>query len=193
MLAIRNFGHFWSRNLVNWGSQGSGGQGSLDGYYLDNRKPYLVDFWGQIGIYVLFTANREVVYIGQVGSGDQRLGLRLRAHTRNNLRDRWNYFSWFGMRQANINGGKLSEQQKPSSSCNGTNSMALDEVEAVLIQLFEPRLNKQGPKWGQDTVEFFQYVPREWQKEAIQVDNNQLLQGIHKSTTQILSAIEEID
>jgi hypothetical protein len=164
MLAIRNFGHFWNRDLVEWGYQRVAG--SLKGYVIRDRKPVVVDFREQIGIYVLFSNQREVVYIGQVGSGDRRLFLRLRDHTSNNLRDRWTHFSWFGLRAVNTTNLNLSEHQKPDSRCSGTHADALHEIEAVLLQLFEPRLNKRGPDWGDDTFEFFQYVSSEWEKDA---------------------------
>jgi hypothetical protein len=161
MLAIRNFGHFWSRDLVEWGRRNVSGE--LLGYVLYDRKPAMVDFREQIGIYVLFTAQREVVYIGQAGSGDRRLFLRLRDHTNSNLRDRWTHFSWFGLRDVNSTNRELSEHQKPESRCAGTNAIALHEIEAILLQLFEPRLNKRGPNWGNDTAEFYQYVKSEWE------------------------------
>ena len=137
MLAIRNFGHFWSRENVTWGKPGPGTAGELLGYQMIDRKPFVADFRNQIGIYVLFTAQREVLYVGQAGSGDQRLFSRLRHHTRNYLRDRWTNFSWFGLRSVN-DSARLSEHQRPDSRCAGINSNALDEIEAVLLQLFEP-------------------------------------------------------
>ena len=164
MLAIRNFGHFWSRQLVDWGAPGRGGAGSILGYRMDQRRPKKVDFRDQIAIYVLFTADREVVYVGQTGSGTQRLFHRLRHHSRAGLRDRWTNFSWLGLRAVNQN-GRLSEYQQPNSKCKGPNQNALDEIESVLLQLFEPRLNKQGPRWGDGTAEYLQYVPWEWESD----------------------------
>jgi hypothetical protein len=181
MLAIRNFGHFWSRDLVEWGRRNVSGE--LLGYLLHERKPAIVDFREQIGIYVLFTAQREVVYIGQAGSGDRRLFLRLRDHTSNNLRDRWTHFSWFGLRAVNSSNLELSEHQRPESRCSGTNAIALDEIEAILLQLFEPRLNKRGPNWGEDTWEFYQYVKSEWEDVAPIMD---------PSISQISSKIDEL-
>jgi hypothetical protein len=169
MLAIHCFGHFWSKALVDWGTRGKGGAGRLRGYQLRDREPFVVDFKEQIAIYTLFSANREVVYVGQTGSGDQRLMLRLRQHSHENLRDRWTHFSWFGLRAVTLQ-NQLSDHQKPDSKCGGTNAQALDEIEAVLLQLFEPRLNKQGPKWGEDTEEFFQYVPWEFGEEQKPID-----------------------
>jgi hypothetical protein len=69
MLAIRCFGHFWSKDVVSWGTRGSGGKGRLLGYYLEDREPFVVDFEDQIAVYALFGPNREPVYVGQTGSG----------------------------------------------------------------------------------------------------------------------------
>ncbi len=150
MLAIRCFGHFWSKDLVDWGTRGQGGAGRLLGYQLRQGTPSVVDFKEQIAVYTLFSPNREAVYIGQTGSGDQRLILRLRQHSKGNMRDRWTHFSWFGLRSV-TQARELSDHQKPETRCVGTNANALDEIEATLLQLFEPRLNKRGPNWGEDT------------------------------------------
>jgi hypothetical protein len=187
MLAVRNFGHFWSRDLVEWGRRRVAGQ--LLGYVMSDRKPLVVDFREQIGIYVLFTAQREVVYIGQAGSGDRRLFLRLRDHTANDLRDRWTHFSWFGLRGVNNTNRQLSEHQKPDSRCASTNAHALDEIEAVLLQLFEPRLNKRGPNWGGDTLEFLQYVPSEW--EEVEPIMDPAIAELSKKIDRIETAIQK--
>jgi hypothetical protein len=166
-LAIRNFGHFWNRNPVNWGNPGRNRGGDLRGYRIVNRRPRVTDFREQIGLYVLYGENREVLYIGQTGSGDRRLFLRLRDHTKDHLRDRWGNFSWFGFRKVNAD-GNLSDAQRPDSSVQAQSSAALDETESVLLQLFEPRLNKQGAKWT-TTEEFLQYVPLEHENEQLSV------------------------
>lgn len=123
MLAIRCFGHFWSKDLVDWGTRGKGGAGRLLGYQTRDRKPFVVDFKEQIAVYILFTSNWEAVYVGQTGSGDQRLMLRLRQHSQGYLRDRWPHFSWFGLRA--VTGQKqLSEHQKPESGCGGIDKLS---------------------------------------------------------------------
>lgn len=163
MLVIKNFGHFWNRNHVHWGARGRGGTGALKGFITTDRRKQIVDFRDQIGVYVLFTSasQREAIYIGQSGTGEnQRLLVRLRQHTTDDLRDRWQYFSWFGFRAVNQS-LTLSEHQRPDSRCGGTHMDALNEIEAVLLQLFEPRLNKRGPNWGGDTVQYRQYVEGE--------------------------------
>lgn len=187
MLAIRNFGHFWNRELVNWGSQGRGGTGDLMGFVRKDRIAVPVNFREQIGIYVLYTQNREVVYVGQAGSGTQRLFLRLRQHCRDHLRDRWTHFSWFGFRGINQD-CSLSERHDPDSRCDATNREALHEIEAVLLQLFEPRLNKRGPNWGDGTVEYFQYLP--WEHEEGEYDP--MDEGQHALLDAITAKIDEV-
>ncbi len=167
-LAVRNYGHFWSRKLVNWGDRGRNRGGDLLGYVTVNRRPRVTDFREQIGIYVLFGENREVVYVGQTGSGNRKLFLRLRDHTKDHLRDRWENFSWFGFGRVNQNGG-LSTAQRPDSVVQARSSAALDEIESVLLQLFEPRLNKQGSRWG-NTQEYLQYVPAEHEASEPSID-----------------------
>ena len=137
------------------GDAGGWIEGKLEGYMLDERRPFVVDFSDQIGLYALFSATREIVYVGQSGRSEgDRLLARLKKHTRNNNRERWTHFSWFGFREIN-NTGVLSLQQRPESRCTGTHVDALDEIEAILLQLLEPRLNKQGPRW-RDADEYLQ-------------------------------------
>lgn len=163
MLAIKNYGHYWSRDLIDWGNRGRGNQGSLKGARTAFAEQAHADFREQIGIYCLFGPNREVVYVGQTGARDQRLWYRLRQHSRGHLRDRWTNFSWFGFLSVDAN-GQLAAAQDPDQPIAGQYAAALNEIEAVLIQILEPRLNKQGPRWGRDqdeTVEYFQFSERE--------------------------------
>jgi excinuclease UvrABC nuclease subunit len=108
----------------------------------------------QSGIYVLFAPNREVIYVGQVGSGEKRrLFGRLKQHTRDHLRDRWSHFSWFGLCEADPDTGEL----KAFESSVSKPPEILDELEAILIHLFEPRLNMQRAKW-KVTAEYIQHT-----------------------------------
>ena len=88
--------------------------------------------------------------------------LRLRQHSQGPMRDRWTHFSWFGLRDVNGTNRELSRQQTPESNCRATNAEALDEIESILLQLLEPRLNKRGPTCGDGTEEYFQYVEQEF-------------------------------
>jgi len=105
MLAIENFGRFWRKEKVFWGRGKN--KGHLKGR-MKRRKSVVVDFRDQIGIYVLFDADRKPLYVGQAGIGNARLFQRLKAHRSDHLGDRWHYFSWFGLRRHNANNKKLS-------------------------------------------------------------------------------------
>lgn len=150
MPAIKNFGHLWDRNRVFWGRP------NVSGTLLGSHSSYgTVDFRDQKGIYLLHTDDFKVVYIGQVGSGNQTLFERLRQHTRSDeLWNRWRYVSWFGWRGVNKD-RTLSNYSGGSPSIKASSEAFLDEVEAVLIQVAEPPLNRQGPRW-KDTIQFKQ-------------------------------------
>jgi hypothetical protein len=153
VLAIKNFGHFWSREKVFWGRPRT--EGHLKGLLRGSKKSE-VNFREQIGIYALFDSDREIVYIGEAGIGNKRLFDRLKDHRTNHLRDRWVYFSWFGLRDYNATTDALWGHDKPETWIREKrNRDALHETESVLIQLIEPRLNKQGAKWT-GTSEFLQ-------------------------------------
>jgi hypothetical protein len=161
MLTIKNFGHYWSRELIDWGWRGKGNQGSLRGTLKPEGKEHIADFREQIGIYLLYNSNREVVYLGQTGKGAQRLFIRLRQHAHGQMRDRWSNFSWFGFLDIDAKTKKLVEADDPDNAVLGSHIAALDEIEAILLQVLEPRLNKQGPKWGKETQEIFQFAEEE--------------------------------
>ncbi|MBN8937721.1 MAG: GIY-YIG nuclease family protein [Rhizobiales bacterium] len=155
MLAIENFGRRWRRDKVHWGAGSN--KGHLRGFRR-GAKLKSVDFRTQIGIYVLFNAAGNAVYVGQAGLGNARLFSRLKAHTRDHLRDRWTHFSWFGLRGVNAVNNKLSEFHKPETRISGRNRRdALHETEAVVMSVVEPPLNKRGPNW-QGSREYKQYV-----------------------------------
>ncbi len=152
MPAIKNFGYLWDRDRVFWGR--SRVQGTLLGY---NPRFDVIDFREQRGVYLLHTSELKVVYVGQVGAGNQTLFDRLKAHTRSDkLWNRWRYFSWFGWRGVNKGNHKLANYGGGAPNVNGSSEEFLDEIEAVLIQVVEPPLNSQGPKW-KDTVQFEQF------------------------------------
>lgn len=154
---IRNYGVFWDRNTVNFGKKGPGNAGKLLGH---SAKGPAVDFAEQRGIYVLYEGAdinlHRVTYIGQTGDGDKRLLSRLRDHNVDHLWNRWNRFSWLGL----LDVGKKGELNHSAKVSVGTVGVAtvLDQLEASLIQLMEPLLNKQGPQWH-GAVEYFQETP----------------------------------
>jgi hypothetical protein len=155
MPTVRNFGYLWDRHRVFWGRPNT--DGTLLGKHADFG---LIDFRDQKGVYILHTEDLKVVYVGQVGSGTQSLYDRLKQHTRSDkLWNRWRYFSWFGWRSVNMAGkttyDRLSKHGGGAPNVSGSSEEFLDEIEAVLIQVVEPPLNRQGPKW-KDTYQFKQ-------------------------------------
>jgi hypothetical protein len=110
---------------------------------------------------VLYNGSDKPVYVGQAGIGYKRLFGRLKDHQKDHLRDRWTHFSWFGLRGYNEKSKEtikpLSGFQKPETVIRKKNRKdALHEIEAVLIAVVEPALNKQGANWTV-SQEFIQY------------------------------------
>jgi hypothetical protein len=146
MTTIRNFGHYWSRDIIDWGWKGR--PGSLLGAFRPNAEESDADFRNQIGIYVLYDENREAIYVGH----------RLRQHSRGPMRDRWTAFSWFGFLDVGPDGYLIEREDSAIPAHTHTN--ALDQFEAILLQVIEPRLAKRGPNWN-GTAEYFQFVEEE--------------------------------
>jgi hypothetical protein len=142
----------WEKDKVAWGRPNV--TGTLLGIRRDARRRAPVDFRDQAGIYVLYDESRVPLWIGQA------IGLygRLQQHRSDHLWNRWTYFTWFGFRRVNAN-GTLGLPNRLNWAVHGTAANARDEIEAVLIQVLEPRLNRQGSRWG-ETTEYLQYVPR---------------------------------
>lgn len=151
MPAIKNFGYLWDRDRVFWGYP------KVTGTLLGQRSGYgIVDFREQKGVYILHSMDLKVVYVGQVGSGNDSLFDRLKSHTNSDkLWNRWRYFSWFGWRKVNKGNHMLAAYGGGSPNVSGASEEFLDEIEAVLIQVVEPPLNRQGSKW-KDTLQFKQ-------------------------------------
>jgi hypothetical protein len=137
---IKNYGLMWRRDAVHWG------RGSNRGTLSGRRSGKIIDFRGQIGVYVLYDETRRPVYVGQAGQGNARLFNRLSTHTRDGLALRWQYFSWFGLLPVNRSGG-LSGWDAPDKGVRGTLRSTLNEIEGVLIAATEPAFNKQGAKF----------------------------------------------
>ncbi len=160
MPIIKNFGFLWERSYINRGAGGVGNAGNLNGFR-HGAKNQLVDFREQIGVYALYDENRTIVYIGQAGNGNANLFARLKQHMKgSNLWNRWVYFSWVGFKEVNAD-GSLSMKQKVAAGVGGFKyGDALNEIEGILIELVEPKLNKQGGKL-KHAVEYFQDIPDE--------------------------------
>ena len=156
---VKNYGVFWERDKVAFGRKGPGNKGVLEGHCSGAKAT--VDFSKQRGIYVLYegpTINlQRVSYVGQTGKGGKRLLSRLRDHTSDHLWNRWNRFSWLGFLAVNNNLTDLIHKDKTAIGAVPFET-ALDQLEASLIDLLEPLLNKQGAKWH-GAVEYFQGAP----------------------------------
>lgn len=152
---IKNFGLFWDADSVNWGGR------KKEPYFLigydAHHKKRLASFDRQIAIYVLYDSSLKPIYIGQVGSGDQRLYKRLKQHkVSDHLAGRWNTFSWFGLLTVVKKKEEKSFENKPVHKLedrtadkvfSATGTILLDQFESILLAGAEPSLNKQGPKW----------------------------------------------
>lgn len=194
MLAIVNFGYLWERKYIFWGQGGQNNKGHLIGYRGSGKSLVYVDFRTQKGIYILYDKDMQPIYIGEAGSGNQNLFYRLKAHKENHLWNRWEYFSWFGLLRANASGKQpyaLDGRQSDSSRVIGTISDALKEIEGVLIQVLEPKLNKKGPVWKTakgKTNEYFQDIDdRVWQHTTNDIikEVKQLNAAVKKLTEKI--------
>ncbi len=80
---------------------------------------------------------------------------RLQQHRSDHLRNRWSLFSWFGFYSAGAKNQLLVNDQAAKVKRVLSLRDGLDEIEAVLIQVLEPRLNRKGPNW-QVTEEYLQ-------------------------------------
>jgi hypothetical protein len=154
MPIIKNYGFLWERKFIYRGSGGDGNAGHLRGFSSRNRE---ADFREQIGVYVLYDRNQQIVYVGQAGNGNASLFTRLKNHMSHALWNRWEYFSWIGFKDVNAD-GELSDQQRVTSSVSGFKyADALNEIEGILIEIIEPKLNKQSGRL-KSAVEYFQLV-----------------------------------
>jgi hypothetical protein len=139
MPIIKNYGFLWERKHIFRGAGSNAGhlKGTSSGLPT-------ADFRDQIGVYVLYDQFQNIVYIGQSGNGNASLFTRLKNHMDGGMWNRWQYFTWIGFRAVNQD-GSLSAQQHVESTVSGFRySDALDEIEGILIEVIEPRLNKQS-------------------------------------------------
>ncbi len=107
------------------------------------------NLWEMRGVYALYDDLR-LVYIGRVYKLD--LGQRLQQHTKNNLRDRWNSFSWYGILDV-VRKGRNSEGYYRLGSLNKRESAHTDNVievlETLAIRIADPEMIRQQAKFMQ--------------------------------------------
>jgi hypothetical protein len=149
-MLIQNYGLFWKECDVFWGAGSRAGR--LLGVPATNLTADPIDFREQAGVYVLY-ADYDLVYVGQVGAGSQKLFTRLKQHTRDSLAGRWNKFSWFGVRWVKKTDSTLSAEADGKHS---THTEVLNHIEAILIHSAEPKQNRQGGRFGEDVVQYLQ-------------------------------------
>jgi hypothetical protein len=154
---IKSYGLHWHNDKVFWGRQRV--SGTLLGAASKSKSAKPIDFRLQRGIYSLY-ANYELVYVGQTGSGDDRLFKRLRTHNRDHLSERWNRFSWFGTQWVTQQGVLSVDTAK----LQGDVSQVLNILEAVATAIAEPRLNLQRGKWSAAT-QYYQYLPNQEEED----------------------------
>ncbi len=130
---IRSYGMFWRRDEVNW-APGAGNAGS---YRLLGRRSahqpalQVTDFRPQAGIYVLYD-DYGPYYTGLAKTA---IGNRLRDHTRDDHRDRWDRFSWFGFRRVKVATDASGLQvlgEMPDQLVSGT-VHTIRDIEALLM------------------------------------------------------------
>ena len=133
---IRAYGLLWLAEDVFWGNGSK--RGRLLGVSARAKRGDPIDFSQQAGIYALYRGH-EMVYVGQTGSGKQRLFRRLNKHRKDRLSGRWDRFSWFGLCYP-----MKSKLSTPNKRMRSALPVTLNQMEAILLAAAEPTLNRQG-------------------------------------------------
>ena len=166
---IRNYGLRWHSSRVVW--SGRTDEVGLWGVPARKRRTKTVDFANQVAIYVLYDGEAPV-YVGQTGSSANRLLSRLKNHRADRLADRWDRFSWFGLCDVAPDGYLVA---KPSVHATKP-AAVLDQIEAVLVESVEPRLNRQGGQFGENVVRYLQFPD-----SRDQLTDSVLLKDLHSA------------
>lgn len=141
---INAFGMYWRRKDVSW----TGSSIKLLGQQYKGSDD--VDFGEQRGIYLLHDG-REVIYVGRTTS--QRLGFRLKEHTKDRLEGRWDRFSWFGINVVDSDGSLVENEDRIEVPIESL----IVAMESLLIEGLEPRQNRRRGD-GFVAVEYLQVV-----------------------------------
>jgi hypothetical protein len=152
-MIIKSAGYMWHRRYVDWG------QRRLVGVP-EEGKGDAVDFVDQSGIYGLYAANHECIYIGQTGRGESGLYDRLKAHALDDhLFCFWERFTWFGFYSpVQLRTGTYDDLVAEAV----TLAEALNMIESVGIYLALPRFNRRyeigftGVSWYYQAAEYEQ-------------------------------------
>lgn len=124
---ISAFGMYWRRDFVVWAKSAK-----ILGQQQVGAK--VVDFAGQVGVYLLHDRDR-IIYVGRVV--DRSLGRRLFEHTVDRLGGRWDRFSWFGILPVAEDGNLIERtlMHLPPADLIGA-------FESLLIEALEPPQNR---------------------------------------------------
>ena len=164
-----------------WGTGGNAG--SLLGLPAHNVTSEAIDFRDQSGVYVLYSGF-HMIYVGQAGVGNQKLFNRLKQHTRDALADRWDRFSWFGIRRVLANNGLSAESEAKHTDL----ANVLNHIEAILIHAAEPQHNRQGGKFGDKVTQYLQYRDYENLGQTTDEKIDELVR-LHKSNARAIERL----
>jgi hypothetical protein len=155
-MLIQAYGLFWDKTEIVWQSgRGRRKTFQLLGRIGTNRGTLrMADMRDQTGIYVLHD-DWGVYYVGLTRK--QSLGKRLKDHVDDEHAEKWQRFSWFGFNQVLKSRGpdNLCVIKPTPQLTLGTPHDAIRDMEALLIQLHNPRGNvtkmkfQKAEKWTQ--------------------------------------------
>jgi hypothetical protein len=169
-MLVRSLGLSWRKDSVFWGAGSKAG--ALYGVPFNATTSAPIDFRHQIGIYALY-ADYQLVYAGQVGSGNQTIFARLKAHRKKELAGRWNRFSWFGVLRV-LNSGRLANK---TEALHPGLASVLNHIEAILIHTAEPPMNGQGGRFGQDVTHYKQV-----RDERLGLTSHEMLEALYNAS-----------
>lgn len=151
---ISNYGLFWQRKYVHF--EPGGKKRSLLGKN-SQKHSVLVDFGEQIGIYVLYDKDCIPIYVGQAGNGNGTLFTQLQQHTMDSLSNRWDYFTWFGLRRVKAN-RRLAAYSSIEKTIKAQDGSRLDESKENLFAKRGPKQYTLGSKIKEGAEEYLQAV-----------------------------------
>lgn len=148
-MKVTSFGLFWREDEIDW-EPGAGNRNSfrLLGRVGSNSGTLKVcDFRHQSGIYILYD-DYGPTYVGLTRA--LGLGQRLKNHTSDRHKGKWDRFSWFGFKAisdgVNDSGMKVLESGK--DKVKSSQFTTIGDLEALLIAAMGTRLNRAKMKFS---------------------------------------------
>lgn len=148
-MKVTSFGLFWREDEIDW-EPGTGNRNSfrLLGRVGSNSGTLKIcDFRHQSGIYVLYD-DYGPTYVGLTRA--LGLGQRLKNHTCDRHKGKWDRFSWFGFKaisnSVNESGMKFLEPRK--DKVKTSQHTTIGDLEALLIAAMGTRLNRAKMKFS---------------------------------------------